>query len=119
MARPFAFEKEERLSKKIEFETVLRRGSSLRITPVRLFFVKKKANPSRLGIWVSKREFKRAVDRNRIKRWVREFFRRRKEAFLFPCDVIVQVARRGESENHVSLDAVLAKIFREAGFLKS
>lgn len=40
--------------------------------------------PARLGISVPKRKFKRAVDRNRIKRQVRESYRKLKGDLLYP-----------------------------------
>lgn len=43
----------------------------------------------RLGITVTKRVAKRAVDRNRVKRLVREVFRRELSVFPDDCDVVV------------------------------
>ncbi len=47
-------------------------------------------NTARLGLVVGKKQLKRAVDRNRVKRIVRELFRLRREA-LPACDLVVRL----------------------------
>ena len=56
---------------------------------------------SRLGIVVSKRVARRAVDRNRLKRLVRETFRRRQQE-LAGFDLLVRPRR------NISADEVIA-----------
>jgi ribonuclease P protein component len=55
------------------------------------------ANGPRLGLVVGKRFAPRAVDRNRIRRVVRESFRRRR-ADLPALDIVVQCVRTAGSE---------------------
>lgn len=52
---------------------------------------------SRLGLVVSKRVGRRAHDRNRIKRLIREFFRLYREYLDPPADVVV-VAKQGAGD---------------------
>jgi ribonuclease P protein component len=47
----------------------------------------------RLGLIVPKRVFPRAVDRNRVKRVLREWFR--KQANLRGCDILIRVTGKG------------------------
>ncbi|MBW2463910.1 MAG: ribonuclease P protein component [Deltaproteobacteria bacterium] len=49
---------------------------------------------SRLGVTVTKKVSPSAVQRNRVKRVVREVFRQNREIFPESCDVVV-IARRG------------------------
>ncbi len=49
---------------------------------------------ARLGLVVGKKLLKRAVDRNRLKRVVRENFRLRRPE-LPPCDLVVRLAVKG------------------------
>lgn len=53
-------------------------------------------NSSRLGLIVSKKNVKRAVDRNRFKRLIRESYRNRRNE-LPPLDIVV-MARKGVEE---------------------
>lgn len=74
----FTFHKEERLSKKKLIEELFEKGSSFYFFPFKVFFM---SNPDQtvafhqLVISVSKRNFKRAADRNLIKRRIREGYR--------------------------------------------
>lgn len=110
-----SFEKEERLARQSDFKAVLDRGSTVRLQGVRLLYHSKQEGASRLGIWVSKKDFKRAVERNRLKRWVREFFRKNKSR-IRRSDLIVQVNKNPEA--HGELDKILEKAFEKAQLLK-
>jgi len=74
----FTFRKEERLSKEILIQELFDKGSSFYLFPFKVFFM---PNPDQaypfhqVIISVSKRNFKRAVDRNLIKRRIREAYR--------------------------------------------
>jgi ribonuclease P protein component len=56
----------------------------------KIFFVKNSKNNARLGIIVSKRSFPRSVDRNRVKRFIREAFRHHKIRYC-KLDLVVKV----------------------------
>ena len=68
---------------------------------------------ARLGMVIGKKLLRRAVDRNRVKRCIRECFRRRR-ADLLDCDLIVRLIVRpamvdGRSIT-VDLQALLDKV---------
>jgi len=66
------FKKENRLTKTKEFENVWKKGRSSfdKITGVKI--VKNKLNVNRFGVIVSTKVSKKAVERNKIKRRIRE-----------------------------------------------
>jgi ribonuclease P protein component len=76
--RKFTFRKEEKLSKEIWIQELFNRGSSFHLYPFRILFLPhpdQQSNANQILISVSKRNFKRAVDRNTIKRRIREAYR--------------------------------------------
>ncbi|MCS4228723.1 ribonuclease P protein component [Sphingobacterium sp. BIGb0165] len=84
------FTKEERLCAKRRIDALFKSGSSFVLYPFRIVFVFEKNNetenipPCQSIISVSKRRFKRAVDRNAIKRMMREGYRLQKSNDLIP-----------------------------------
>ena len=73
-----SFTKEERLCSKKLIEQLFREGSSFNLYPLRFIFIKQSPSAPAVPqvlISVSKRSFKKAVDRNRLKRQIREAYR--------------------------------------------
>jgi ribonuclease P protein component len=77
-ARSYSFSKEEHLCRKKLIQELFGQGSSFGLYPLRFIWisaVEPTTGPPQVLISVSKRTFKRAVDRNRLKRLVREAYR--------------------------------------------
>jgi len=75
------FKKQEKLKKSKLIEQLFAQGKSLTIFPIKLIYLEIEHNsPYKIqaGVTVSKRNFKKAVDRNRIKRLLREVYRKNK-----------------------------------------
>ena len=74
--------KEEKLKQKKQIETLFGEGNTIGQYPVRLFYLRIDSENleqfTRTGVSVSKRNFKNAVDRNKIKRLLREAYRKNK-----------------------------------------
>ena len=74
--------KEEKLKQKKQIETLFSEGNTIGQYPVRLFYLQIDSENleqfTRTGVSVSKRNFKNAVDRNKIKRLLREAYRKNK-----------------------------------------
>ena len=82
----YTFKKEERLCSKKLLEKLFSNGSSFLIYPFRITWLLQELPadvPAQVVISVSKRKFKKAVDRNLIKRRTREIYRLHKEEFLY------------------------------------
>jgi len=74
--------KEERLKSKKLIERLYVERNSVKAFPLRMIFLQTKHTsefPAQVGVSVPKRNFKLAVDRNRIKRLMRESYRLQKE----------------------------------------
>ena len=79
----FSFNKSERLTGSKSISALLQDGSSISSYPVRILFNTEGIGPkpASLAISVPKRLFKRAVDRNLLKRRIREAYRLNKPQF--------------------------------------
>lgn len=85
MADRYTLCKSERLRGKLEFEKLMSSGKSFIVYPLRVIWRLESRDadnpPVRVAVSVSKRRFKRAVKRNRVKRLVREAYRLHKYDF--------------------------------------
>jgi ribonuclease P protein component len=75
--------KQERLSGLLQIEHLFKTGKVFSIPPLRIVYAypeDQEQVPVRVLITVSSRKFKRAVDRNRIRRKIREAYRLNKSA---------------------------------------
>lgn len=83
MAKRFGFPKAERLKSRKQIDGLFEKGKSVAVFPIRVtyqFFPAEAENSGlQVGVTASKRYFKKAVDRNRLKRLLREAYRLQKE----------------------------------------
>ena len=81
----FTFKKEERLSKEKIIQELFDKGSSFYSYPFRVYFMQNQDSASTVHqvlISVSKKNFKKSVDRNLIKRRIREAYRLNKNLLV-------------------------------------
>lgn len=115
-----SFRKEERLCNKRHINALYQSGSSFLLYPFRVVFLPcdEIEVPVQVLISVPKRRFKRAVDRNLLKRRIRESYRLKRNAFLSALDgrplllSFMYVGNKIEDYDTISrkMDAVLIKL---------
>ena len=79
------FIKAEKLCNKVDSDILFSNGKSFFLEPVRIVFLKKDFDTnhcSRIQIVVPKRNISKAVDRNKIKRFIREAYRKNKKSLI-------------------------------------
>ena len=99
------FTKEERLSSNLAIANLLRDGASFSVHPFKAVWTQEKKEtkfPAQIAISVSKISFKKAVDRNRIKRLVREAYRKNKS-------VLYDFLHQKKNHLHYSADLLRKK----------
>lgn len=84
---PQTFPRDNRLRTKSEFAALFESGKPISNYPVKTIFLftRQEVSVCQFGISVPKRNFKRAVKRNRIKRLMREVIRKRKSVLEQAC----------------------------------
>ena len=76
----YGLSKEERISSKIEIDNLFAKGTSFLSYPLRIVYIEQHNDettkfPVSIMVSVSKKRFKRAVKRNRLKRLIKESYR--------------------------------------------
>lgn len=83
----YTFRKKERLKSNIKIQSLLSGGHSLSSFPIKIFWetVSDKQNiPIQVAVSVPKKKFRRAIDRNLLKRRIREAYRLNKALICDP-----------------------------------
>jgi ribonuclease P protein component len=80
LAKSFTLGKKERLKSRKLIEQLFKEGKSFAVNPFRIYVLTGDSPTTEIkfGVGVSTKNFKKAVDRNRIKRLVREAYRLQK-----------------------------------------
>ena len=122
----FSFRKDEILRKKKLIDRLFAEGTSFFVYPYKIFWLPAPLEshfPVQIMFSVSKRTFKNAVDRNRIKRQIREAYRMNKHQLYEHLDhnqqqgvlAIIYTARVhiSSQEIEIKIKAALQRLFKE------
>lgn len=106
------FSKEYRLLKPAHFEHVFNEAVPSVSPQLTILARKSDSNNPRLGITIPKKRVKKACDRNRVKRIIRESFRVKKQQ-LPEIDIVV-IGKSGLSElNNSEISNLLEKLWKK------
>ncbi len=81
---------QERIRKKKDFLILYRKGNRYKTKYFNLIYLSNALTYSRMGVVASKK-IGNAATRNKVKRWMRELFRRNKDLLGFPMDLLIVV----------------------------
>lgn len=86
----------ESLKKNYEFARVYRKGKYFTSKNLTLYVLSDKKSEKRIGITVSKKSYGRSVDRNRIRRLVRESYRDLEEKIKKNADMVFVIRKNNQ-----------------------
>ncbi len=107
--RPFKFTRKERISQSQDFKRVMKFGKRLSSKNFALFILKNANDFHRLGLIV-KKEVGIATFRNRIKRYLREFFRLHNREIKGSFDIVILVKKGCSIHRYLEVEEELKRI---------
>jgi ribonuclease P protein component len=126
MLLPQSFSRDERLKSDKVIETLFKSGQSFVAHPFRVVWLptSEAVFPVKLAISVPRKHFKKAVDRNRLKRRIREAFRRNKADFYeklrasgMKVTIILMLIAK-EEVNYEELERGIHKLIRKFPYVE-
>jgi ribonuclease P protein component len=97
-----------KIKKASDILLLFKNGNQWECPALRVFYLKNSMKRSRLGIVVSKQNGT-AVKRNRIKRTIREFFRKTKKLAPLHLDILIKLSPKNETVHSKQLEDALQK----------
>jgi ribonuclease P protein component len=116
MNHPNSFPKSEHLCGEIRINSLFTQGKAFIAYPLRvvyLFTEKKDSEPTNILISVPKKRFKKAVDRNRLKRLIREAYRLNKHDIISKLNekqLQIQIAFNYVSDDLLDFETIEKKM---------
>ncbi|OGW80757.1 MAG: ribonuclease P protein component [Omnitrophica bacterium RIFCSPLOWO2_12_FULL_44_17] len=118
MSKNASFPRSERLVHTKEYRHVFKKGKKFHDSGISLYCFKLENNDlGKLGVIISRKAVRKATQRNRMKRVVREFFRKRKANRIQGNQIIVRVEEGCKSFKNKELQQIVEKLFFRAGIL--
>lgn len=112
----FTLGKEEKLKSKKIIELLFKEGKRIKSFPIQLIYLPvnhKSEPPIQVGFSVPKRNIKLAVNRNRIKRLLREVYRKQKHLFSIEINekyVFMFIYMAKQEINYADLELTMQKL---------
>jgi ribonuclease P protein component len=102
----FSFNRKERIKKRADFLSIYKNGQNFETRHFRITVMANKREFRRLGLSVSKKTGG-AVQRNYVKRRLREYFRLNKELFPINSDMIITVKHGAADKSYNDMKSEL------------
>jgi ribonuclease P protein component len=107
----YTFRKEERIRRRADFQRISREGTKFQTPHFRVSILQNRLPHRRLGITVG-RKVGRAVQRNRLKRRIREFFRLNRGVLPERADLVITAREGAAGLNDWQLSEELKGLFK-------
>jgi len=113
----FGFPRSKRLTRKSEFDLVFQQGRKQAGRHFVCYAVRREEPDSQLGLVVS-RKVGKAVVRNRVKRYIRQFFRTHCARFAEPIQLVVIARHEAAALDCAACEQSLAKLLQQGHWLR-
>ena len=114
-----SFHKEEHLLKTASFKKVYNYGLSCRHKNFSVYYLPNNLKYSRIGFAVSSRTVKLATRRNRIKRLLRELYRKNKKELKINIDLVIGVKKSFYKDvSYHIVETVFMEALKKSGIVK-
>ena len=107
----------ESLKKNYEFAKVYRRGKYFTSNNLTLYVLSNNKSKKRLGITISKKAYGRSVDRNRIRRLVRESYRSFEEEIMEKPDMVFVIRKNKEIPPFTVINDEIKYLLKQSGLM--
>jgi ribonuclease P protein component len=104
------FPKNQRITEKEEFNRIFEKGTALHCDLLMIKILKNDLGIRRFAVIVSKKISNKAVERNRIKRQIREILRTNQERFPDSSDVVVYPKPQIKEREYQEIEERMLKI---------
>lgn len=109
------FKKINRLTKKKDFDYIYKTGKSGFSAIMGLKSSKNNIEECRFGIVVSTKVSKKAIERNKIKRQIREIIKEKQDKIKIPHDVIIITLPAIKGKEYSEIKKTLDYLFKKVG----
>jgi len=109
--------KKHRLTQDKDFKRIFKKGKFFIVKFINIRIVENNLDVSRFGFIISKKNFKKAVDRNKIKRRLRDTIHSRLEKIKPGFDVVVMIRKEIGNKSFKEIDEVMEEILNKAKIL--
>jgi ribonuclease P protein component len=107
-----------RLKKRSDFAKVYRKGLFSSENPVSIKFSENGLEKSRIGFSIEKKFFKKAVERNRIKRILREAFHKNLGNIKAGFDIVVFYKKSEKDSDFKKVIELVEKVIKKSGLFE-
>jgi ribonuclease P protein component len=105
--------RENRLTKRTDFANVYRIGRFSSEGPLSAKSAPNKSEISRIGFSIEKKFFKKAVERNRMKRVLREAFRENLKELKTGLDIVIFYKKSEKNPDYQEISELVKKIIKK------
>lgn len=114
----FRFRREERLHLQRDFSNVFERGRRFGSKGLTVWVLRRSQSPSRMGLAIP-RAYGNAVQRNRLKRLLRETFRLNKARLAEPVDLVYSARRISVQLRLQTIEPLVLELWQKARLLRA